>query len=86
MVEDALCAKQPLMNDPPFIPTTGREVQQRRSGVLKLNEELQRVFPGGSAHLNRMRLNPAVPFLNNQFSCVSLLHWRVFPATENRGG
>jgi hypothetical protein len=33
-----------------------------------------------------MRLNPAVPFLNNQFSCVSLLHWRVFPATENRGG
>src|SRR3954467_15907835 len=44
-------------------------------------EEFQRVFSGGSVLLDRLRQDPAVPFLNDAYSCFTLFHRRVFPAT-----
>jgi hypothetical protein len=79
------------VDDPPFILPAGLEIQQWRSGILEFVEEFQRVFPGGSARVNRPRLNPEVPFFEDQCSCFALLHRRAFPATAktvrvNRAG
>ena len=63
--------------------TTDRSIVKPFGGVLRgtdLVEELQRVFAGGSAGVDRPRLNPAIPLLNNQNSCFTLFHRRVFPS------
>ena len=49
--------------------------------VLQLVEELQRIFSGGPVRLDRLRQDPAVPLLNDAYSCFTLFHRRVFPAT-----
>ena len=69
------------MDDTPAVPAAGRKIQQRRLGVLELDEEFQRIFSGGAARLERLRPDPAVPFLKNMLSGYFLLHRRVFPTT-----
>jgi hypothetical protein len=85
VIGHALCGQEPSVNDPPFIPAAGREIQQRRLSVLKLNEKFQRIFSGRPARFDRLRSDPAVPFPKNLLSGYSLLHRRMFPATTKRG-
>ena len=85
VVGQSLGIQQPGVNDPPFVLPARLEIQQRRPCVLKFVKELQRVFSGGAAGIDRPRWNPAVPLLQNQDSCFALFHRRMFPATEAVG-
>src|SRR5262249_22973032 len=72
----AAFAYQPAVDDGPFVPSPGLEVEQWRPFVLEFKIEFQRVPPGGFTGSDGLGLKPSVPFLHHQSSGVLLLHPR----------
>src|SRR5512135_2009033 len=56
---------QPGMDDLPFVTPARPEIQQRGASVLKLAEEFQRIAGGWRCLLDRLRLQPTIPFLKH---------------------
>src|SRR5262249_54015745 len=75
-VWDAALADQPAMDDIPFVPPPGLEVEQGGALVLKLEIEFQLIPAGGLAASARLDVKPSVPFLHHQSPGVLLLHPR----------
>src|SRR5258708_18711529 len=67
-------ADQPGVDELPFVPASGLEVEQWGPAVLQLEEELQRLAPGCSTGINGLAFHPPVPFPDSQRPCVLLLH------------
>src|ERR1700719_4228744 len=58
--------EQPVVHDLPLVPASCLEIQQCRSRVLQLYKELQRISTGRPAGIDGLRLDPLVPFPDNQ--------------------
>ena len=67
-------AQQPRIDNPPLVASPRLKIQQRRPRILQFEKEPQRVSAGWPARFNGMRLKPALPFPNDQRSCVFLSH------------
>src|SRR5215471_18038375 len=65
---------QPGVDDLPFIPSPGLELDQRRPLVLQFEKELQGVPAGRLVRFDGLGLQPPVPFPDDQSPGVLLLH------------
>src|SRR5262249_19003344 len=61
-----LLAQQPAGDDVPFVAAPGLEIQETGLVVLKFKIEFQRVPPGGTDGVNGLRLQPLLPFPDDQ--------------------
>ena len=66
--------EQPVVHDLPLVPASCLEIQQCRSRVLQLYKELQRISTGRPAGIDGLRLDPLVPFPDNQTPRSFLFH------------
>ena len=61
-VGDAPLVQQAGMDDLPLVAAVWPEIQKRGPFVLKLAKKLQRVSGGWRWRVDRLGLNPAIPF------------------------
>ena len=66
--------EQPVVHDLPLVPASCLEIQQCRSRVLQLYKELQRISTGRPAGIDGLRLDPLVPFPDDQTPRSFLFH------------
>jgi hypothetical protein len=66
--------EQPVVHDLPLVPASSLEIQQCGSLVLQLYKELQRIPTGRPAGIDGLRLDPLVPFPDDQTPRSFLLH------------
>lgn len=66
--------EQPVVHYLPLVPASCLEIQQCRSRVLQLYKELQRVSTGRLAGIDGLRLDPLVPFPDDQTPRSFLFH------------
>ena len=75
LLRDAvLLAEQPAVDDVPFVPPPGLEIQKVGFAVLQFKKEFQRVPAGSVVGVDRLRPQPAIPLLGNQYFRFFLLH------------
>src|SRR4029077_12338877 len=73
-----LLAGQPGPDHLPLVASAAAEVEQRRGAVLKFAKEPQRVAVGRPPGIDRLGLQPALPFLQHlRFQLVSSHSLRV---------
>jgi hypothetical protein len=75
-IRHAPLAQQPGVHDLPLVPTSRLKIQKRRSRLLQLKKELERI-PGASLFgIDGLRLDPPVPLPDDQRLRFPLLHSR----------
>src|SRR6516165_4529339 len=70
-----MLAQKPGVDDLPFVPAPRLEVQKRRSPVLKVEIEFERVTPRCAPRSDRLALQPAIPFPDDQSPQILLFHF-----------
>jgi len=66
--------EQPVVHDLPLVPAPCLEIQQCRSRVLQLYKELQRISTGRGTGIDGLRLDPLIPFPDDQTPRSFLFH------------
>lgn len=69
-----LLAQQPAVDDVPLVPPPGLEIQKVGLAILQFKKEFQRIPPGSVMGVDRLRPQPAVPFLADQDFRFFLFH------------
>jgi hypothetical protein len=75
LIENAMLAQQPGVDDLPLVPSPRLEVQQLGSLILKIEIEFERVAAGRRPGDDRLAGQPAIPFSDDQVSQILLLHF-----------
>ena len=70
-----MLAQKPGVDDLPFVPAPRLEVEKRRSPVLKVEIKLERVTPRRAPRRDRLALQPAIPFPDDQSPQILLFHF-----------
>jgi hypothetical protein len=74
ILDAMLLAQQPAIDDVPFVASSGLEIQKVRFPVLKFKIEFKRIPAGGVVGIDRLRLQPAFPFPDDQDLRFFLFH------------
>jgi hypothetical protein len=88
-IRHAPLAQQPGVHDLPLVPASRLKIQKRRSRLLQLKKELERVPGAGLFGIDGLRLDPPVPLPDDQRLRFPLFHSlrvrlnREIPICEN---
>jgi hypothetical protein len=88
-IRHAPLAQQPGVHDLPLVPASRLKIQKRRSRLLQLKKELERIPGAGLFGIDGLRLDPPVPLPDDQRLRFPLFHSlrvrlnREFPICEN---